>query len=72
MVTASCPNAIGLAQKGFGAMTFTLGTVINAHHDTALFTWKLGRPNATTPAATGYDVGQFTGDRIRRVVGFFV
>lgn len=52
-------------------MVFTLGTVINAHHDTALFTWKLGAPNADTPVASGYDVVDFTGDRIRRVVGFF-
>jgi hypothetical protein len=64
-------EAIGRSQEQFGDMVFTLGRVINAHHDTALFTWELGAPNADTPAATGYDVVDFTGDRIRRVVGFF-
>lgn len=64
-------EAIGRAQEKFGDLVFTLGTVINAHHDTALFTWKLGAPNTDTPVATGYDVVDFTGDRMRRVVGFF-
>jgi hypothetical protein len=63
--------AIGRAQEKFGDMGFTLGNVINTHHDTALFTWKLGTPNAGAPVATGYDVVDFTGDRIRKVVGFF-
>ncbi|MFI6456223.1 hypothetical protein ACIBF6_32240 [Streptosporangium amethystogenes] len=35
-------------------------TVVNAHHDTALFIWKLGAPNTDTHAATGYDVVDFT------------
>ncbi|NUT41429.1 MAG: nuclear transport factor 2 family protein [Thermoactinospora sp.] len=59
-------EAIGRAQRRFGDMVFTLGSVIDAHHDTALFTWKLG-----ASAASGYDVVEFSGDRIRRVVGFF-
>jgi len=64
-------DAIGRAQKNFGDMVFTLGRVINTHHDTALFIWKLGSPNTDIPAATGYDVVDLAGDRIRRVVGFF-
>lgn len=64
-------DAIGRAQETFGDLVFTLGTVINAHHDTALFTWRLGAPGADTPVATGYVVVDFAGDRIRRVVGFF-
>ncbi|WP_240777625.1 MFS transporter [Nonomuraea basaltis] len=63
--------AIGRAQEGFGDLVFSLGTLINAHHDTALFTWKLGAPGSDTPVATGHDVVELTGDQIRRVVGFF-
>jgi hypothetical protein len=58
-------DAIGRAQEKLGGLRFTLGTVIGAHHDHALFTWKLGT------VATGYDVVEFDGDRIRGVVGFF-
>lgn len=64
-------HAITRAQEEFGDMLFTLGTVINAHHDTVLFTWKLGTVDGDGPVATGYDVVELTGDRIRRVVGFF-
>jgi ketosteroid isomerase-like protein len=58
-------EAIGQAHEKLGDLRFTLDTVIGAHHDRALFTWRLGT------AATGYDVVEFAGDRIRRVVGFF-
>ncbi|MBE1537528.1 nuclear transport factor 2 family protein [Actinomadura algeriensis] len=64
-------DMIGRARKRFGDMVFTLGTVIDAHHDTALFTWRLGPAGTDAPAATGYDVVDLAGDRIRRVVGFF-
>jgi hypothetical protein len=64
-------DAIGRAHEKFGDLVFTLGELIGAHHDTALFTWKLGAPGSDTPVATGYDVVEFAGDRIRRVVGFF-
>jgi hypothetical protein len=62
---AELTEAIGRAQVRFGDLTFTLGTVIGAHHDRALFTWKLGE------VATGYDVVEFDGGRIRSIVGFF-
>jgi hypothetical protein len=62
---AELSEAIGRAQEKFGRLRFTLGTVIGAHHDHTLFTWKLGT------VATGYDVVGFDGDRIRSVVGFF-
>ncbi|MBE1585513.1 nuclear transport factor 2 family protein [Nonomuraea angiospora] len=68
---AELSEAIGRAQENFGDLVFTLGTLIGAHHDTALFTWKLGAPGSETPVATGYDVVEFAGDRISRVVGFF-
>ena len=62
---AELSEAIGRAQEKLGDLRFTLGTVIGAHHDRALFTWRLGT------VATGYDVVEFAGDRIRSVVGFF-
>ncbi|MFI7131809.1 nuclear transport factor 2 family protein [Nonomuraea sp. NPDC050153] len=68
---AELSAAIGRAQENFGDLVFTLGTLIGAHHDMALFTWRLGAPGADTPVATGYDVVEFAGDRISRVVGFF-
>ncbi|MFF0772861.1 nuclear transport factor 2 family protein [Nonomuraea wenchangensis] len=64
-------DMIGQVQQNFGDLVFTLGKVISAHHGTALFTWKLSPPNTDTSVATGYDVVDFTEDRIRRVVGFF-
>ncbi|MDP4502187.1 nuclear transport factor 2 family protein [Nonomuraea turcica] len=66
---AELSEAIGRAHEKLGDLMFSLGTLIGAHHDTALFTWKLGAPDA--PVATGYDVVEFAGDRIRRVIGFF-
>jgi hypothetical protein len=62
---AELSDAIGRAQGKLGGLRFTLGTVISAHHNHALFTWKLGT------AATGYDVVELDGDHIRSVVGFF-
>ncbi|WP_214326240.1 nuclear transport factor 2 family protein [Nonomuraea sediminis] len=62
---AALSEAIGKAHEKFGDLRFRLGEVIGAHHDTALFTWHLG------DVATGYDMVEFAGDRIRRVVGYF-
>ncbi|WP_410790422.1 nuclear transport factor 2 family protein [Kribbella sp. C-35] len=62
---AELSDAIGRAQQSFGDLRFTLDTVIGEHHDRALFTWRLGT------AASGYDVVEFDGARIRTVVGFF-
>ncbi|WP_433345705.1 nuclear transport factor 2 family protein [Microtetraspora malaysiensis] len=58
-------EVIGRAREKFGDLTFTLDTVVGAHHNRALFRWKLGT------VTTGYDVVEFAGDRIRSVVGFF-
>ncbi|MFI0938979.1 nuclear transport factor 2 family protein [Streptomyces sp. NPDC021020] len=63
---AELSQAIGLAHTKLGDLRFTLGSLIGVHHDRALFTWQLGT------VATGYDVVDFDGDRIRSVVGFFV
>jgi ketosteroid isomerase-like protein len=58
-------EAIGRVHEKLGDLRFTLDTLIGTHHDRALFTWRLGT------AATGYDVVEFAGDRIRNVLGFF-
>ncbi|MBB5079485.1 nuclear transport factor 2 family protein [Nonomuraea endophytica] len=63
---AELSQAIGKAQPSFGDLRFTLDTVISTHHDRALFLWRLGT------VATGYDVVEFTGDRISSIIGFFV
>ncbi|MCP2343850.1 nuclear transport factor 2 family protein [Actinomadura rupiterrae] len=62
---AELTEAIGRAHEKFGDLRFTLGELIGAHHDRALFTWKLG------DAATGYDVVEFEDGRISSVIGFF-
>ncbi|MGW0809165.1 nuclear transport factor 2 family protein [Nonomuraea sp. NPDC002799] len=62
---------ISRLHRNVGDMVFSLGSLINAHHDTALFTWRLGAPGSDTPAASGYDVVEFSGGQIRRVTGFF-
>ncbi|MGV9311340.1 nuclear transport factor 2 family protein [Streptomyces sp. NPDC003691] len=62
---AELSEVIGRARESFGDLRFTLGTVVGAHHDRALFSWRLGT------ATTGYDVVEFTGGRIRSIVGFF-
>jgi hypothetical protein len=62
---AELSAAIGRAQENFGDLVFTLDEVIGAHHDRALFSWRLGS------VASGHDVVEFEGDRIRGVVGFF-
>ncbi|RSM99571.1 hypothetical protein DMB42_42520 [Nonomuraea sp. WAC 01424] len=63
---AELSKVIGKAQPSFGDLLFTLDTVISTHHDHALFTWRLGT------VATGYDVVEFSGGRISRIIGFFV
>ena len=62
---AELSDAIGRAHEKFGELAFTLGSVVDAHHHRALATWKLGE------VATGYNVVEFTGDRISGVTGFF-
>ncbi|MFC4913432.1 nuclear transport factor 2 family protein [Actinomadura gamaensis] len=62
---AALSDAIALAHTKLGDLRFSLGELIGVHHDRALFTWRLG------DAATGYDVVEFAGGRIRSVIGFF-
>ncbi|MFF2021837.1 nuclear transport factor 2 family protein [Streptomyces sp. NPDC058171] len=56
---------IDRVRADFGDLRFTLDAVIGAHHDRALFRWRLDATN------TGHDVVEFSGDRIRSIVGFF-
>ncbi|MEV5752035.1 nuclear transport factor 2 family protein [Actinoallomurus sp. NPDC052308] len=68
---AALSAAIGTAHEKFGDLVFGLGEIIGAHHDTALFTWRLGPAGTDEAVGTGYDVIEFADGRIRRVVGFF-
>ncbi|MGI5131963.1 nuclear transport factor 2 family protein [Pseudonocardia sp. CA-107938] len=68
---AALSDVIGTAHEKFGDLVFTLGETLGSHHDTTLITWRLGAPGSAEAVATGYDVIDFAGDRIRRVVGYF-
>lgn len=68
---AALSDAIGAAHEKFGDLVFTFGETIGAHHDTTLITWRLGAPGSADAVATGYDVIDFEGGRIRCVVGYF-
>lgn len=64
-------RVIGQAREKFGELVFSVGEVISAHHDTALFTWRLAPPDGSSPVARGYDVAIFSDGRIRGVTGLF-
>lgn len=58
------------AQKQFGGLVFRLVGGVDAHHDTARFTWHLEQPGAAEPAVIGFDVAVIERDRLRNVYGF--
>ena len=62
--------AIAAVQGQFGGLVFALGGAVDAHHDTARFTWHLG-PEGGEPVVVGFD-GVVVGDdgRIGQVLGF--
>ncbi|SDK35704.1 nuclear transport factor 2 family protein [Nonomuraea jiangxiensis] len=62
---AELSEVIGRVREQLGDLRFTIDAVVGVHHDRALFRWRLGT------VATGYDVVEFAGDRIRSIVGFF-
>jgi ketosteroid isomerase-like protein len=68
---AALSAAISRTQETFGDLVFSLDEIVSTHHNTALFTWRLGSPDTEEAVATGHDVIEFTDGRIRRVVGFF-
>jgi hypothetical protein len=61
---------IAAVQGQFGGLVFSLGGAVDAHHDTARFTWHLG-PAGAEPVVIGFDVVVIGADgRIRQVLGF--
>jgi hypothetical protein len=62
---------IGMAQKQFPGMVFTLAGAVDAHHDVARFTWHLGPEGAEEPLVIGFDVAVVNGDgQLRAIHGF--
>ncbi|GAA0951184.1 nuclear transport factor 2 family protein [Actinocorallia libanotica] len=62
--------AIAAVQGQFGGLVFALGGAVDAHHDTARFTWHLG-PEGGEPVVVGFDVVVVGADGlIGQVLGF--
>ncbi len=61
---------IGGAQQQFKGLVFSLAGKVDAHHDTARFTWHLGAPGAKEPLVIGFDVAVAENGRLRQVYGF--
>jgi len=57
-------------QAKLPGLRFALSGAVNAHHDQALFSWKLAAPGATAPTATGVDMAVLDGNRIHQLHGF--
>lgn len=68
---AELDAVITSAHDKLGNLVFTLGEIIGSHHDHVLFIWNLVPPAGGDPVATGYDVVDLAGGRIKRVTGFF-
>ncbi|GGZ35955.1 hypothetical protein GCM10010387_32700 [Streptomyces inusitatus] len=49
---------------------FTVVSVLGAHNDMALFTWRWGTPGGAMSRATGTDTVLFKDGRIHRIFGF--
>jgi hypothetical protein len=58
------------AQQQFAGLVFSLAGPVDAHHDTARFTWHLGAPGAAEPVVVGFDVAVTDSGRLRQVYGF--
>ena len=58
------------AQQQFKGLVFSLAGKVDAHHDTARFTWHLGAPGAKEPLVIGFDVAVAENGRLRQVYGF--
>ncbi|MEV0650763.1 nuclear transport factor 2 family protein [Phytomonospora sp. NPDC050363] len=61
--------AIGAVQGQFAGLVFSLGGVVDGHHDLVRFTWHLG-PAGEEPIVVGFDVVELDGERIKAVHGF--
>ena len=61
---------IAAVQAQFPGFTFTLASLVDAHHNQARFTWGLG-PAGTEPVIVGFDVAVAAADgRLQSVLGF--
>ncbi|GAA0446911.1 nuclear transport factor 2 family protein [Streptomyces stramineus] len=49
---------------------FTIVSVLGAHNDMALFTWRWGTPGGAMSRASGTDTVLFRDGRIHRILGF--
>ena len=67
--TEQIGSFIEQTQERFPGFTFTLGGLIDAHHDQARFQWHAG-PAEQPDAYVGFDVIVTEDGRIRNVYGF--
>jgi hypothetical protein len=63
-------RTIAGAQQQFPGLVFSLAGPVDAHHDTARFTWNLGAPGTVEPLVVGFDVAVTENGRLRQVYGF--
>ncbi|MGC0415132.1 nuclear transport factor 2 family protein [Embleya sp. AB8] len=66
-------DAIGAARRDkLGDLRLDLAEVLGTHHDTALFTWHLTKPDdPSTPLMTGHGLVELEAGRIRRAYNYF-
>ncbi|WP_367129076.1 nuclear transport factor 2 family protein [Saccharothrix sp. HUAS TT1] len=57
-------------RAAFGDLMFDLVKVVSVHHETLLFTWRLGVPGGD-PVATGYDAVIVAEGKFQQVYGYF-
>jgi hypothetical protein len=62
-------RAIAGVQSQFPGLVFSLGGIIDAHHDVARFIWHLGEPGSQ-PAVVGFDVAVINDGRLQQIYGF--
>jgi len=67
---AELDGLIAAVHAQFPGMVFTAAGPVDAHHDQARFTWRLGQPGGEA-LVVGFDVAELDADgRITRVLGF--
>jgi hypothetical protein len=49
-------QTVQAVQQQFPGLRFTLGDMVDAHHDQVRFRWNLGTPGAPEPLVVGFDV----------------
>jgi hypothetical protein len=65
-------QTVQAVQQQFPGLRFTLGDMIDAHHDQVRFGWNLGARDALEPLVVGFDVAvaQDGNGKFERVYGF--